>query len=309
MSLYLQRLARPSPPPGAPTRAGEGWAKPASAQAGLARPGGHDFEHEVEAGGPGGRQAMAPPGLGERTDSLPAQALDIPGAVTEYVNHWLAGPGDRHGTDEVPLGLPAAGAADRAGGAEAACSAALSRAWDIQHPLAGAVAPATTLGSADAWTAASTVPPSNRSLADPISFSAPTAGLTAAQVMVTASAPPGGHPARPSLHARSPATASPIRAPARPPSLASSSSSSSRVSQAARATPPLEVHIGSISLTVKAPPAANTPPTASTAHSGIAPSPPWLPAPAVPGPGAARAQGAPADALRFSPARHHLRWS
>lgn len=86
------------------------------------------------------------------------------------------------------------------------------------------------------------------------------------------------------------------------PQLTLASARAAAQRHAARAAPggrQVEVHIGSIALTVKVPASpvpspAPAPTSAASPHSTAS---------------AAAARAAPADTLRFSPARHHLRWT
>ena len=270
MTAYLQRLARPSRSPVIAAPAPGGW--------GLAeqRPSGvQEIDHVVQAPAPVSRPAAtdrphggtAPSQAKEQT-----QPQDARVAVNEYVTRWLAGPA------AVPA--PARAAADPGSDAESAGPDTASLASPSRlvrevvksaasEPRVTGSLPSSMPGTLEPFTAWESPSPEATSAVQPL------AHATSPRPLATG-APASSHPSR---------TTSPERAaPASP---------HARRDQAARQ---VEVHIGSIALTVKVPAA---PPTATAA-----------PAPMnAPSTSTVRARTVSADPLRFSPARHHLRWS
>ncbi len=281
MSLYLQRLARPSLPPASLARPGR-----RSAQPGLAQPGVQEVEQVVEAGRPE-RPTAAAADRGLRPETAPSAGADSRVALTAYVTRWLAGPGGVHSQTTVPATSAAPTAATSVGGAaRPATRATHDTRVDTALPLDRSVAPATSMRQ-DAVPSTVGALPSTPVPADPFAAGTQPAGEASTRVMPLApQASPGSATATVPWPARSRESATPALATA--------------PSRAARATPAsrqVEVHIGSIALTVKVPPNAS-PATLLPARPVTAAAP-----------GTAHPRAAAAEPLRFSPARHHLRWS
>ncbi len=291
MSLYLQRLARPSPPSATLVRPGGRVAPP-----GPAAPGVQEIEQVVETHPPG-PTAVAQADPGQRPGRAPAQGPATRATLTDYVTRWLAGPGGVHSQTTVPGASPASfdvSAATVATPPGTAVEAATGTAHEVR---AGAVSPTDhEVAVATPWGPAAFPPgalglPSMPSLAAPFAAGIQPPAETAVRNAPEPHATPGSHAT--AVHRPAGSLAIAARSPAPP------------VSRAARALPPgrqVEVHIGSIALTVKVPPnvsPANPSAAAtSTARAVTAASP-----------GTAHPRAAAAEPLRFSPARHHLRWS
>lgn len=291
MSLYLQRLARPSPPSATLVRSGGRVAPP-----GPLAPGVQEIEQVVQTQAPG-RTAVAQADPGQRPGRAPAQGPATRATLTDYVTRWLAGPGGVHSQTTVPgassasFDFSAATVATPPGTAvEAATGTAHEGRSDAVSPTDHEMAIATP------WGHAASPPgflglPSIPSLADPFAAGIQPPGLTAVRNALEPHATPGFHAA--AVHRPAGSLAIGARSTAAP------------ASQAARALPPgrqVEVHIGSIALTVK------VPPNVSPANPSAAGTSTACPVTAA-APGTAHPRAAAAEPMRFSPARHHLRWS
>lgn len=273
MSQYLQRLVRPTPP-GA-MRAG------LAAPTRQAPPGVQGIEHIVETGLP----ASAAPGLLPATPGMAsgeahraamqtaagttASSLE---QVTQYVTRWLAAP------TRVPP--------EDAGGVTGGTRGQLS---DGPSPTGVGGPPQPVLPSDPAIVGT----PSTHGLAW---IDSPHRGVHrsddpfAVQVPAVAEA---SHLSSPVVAASSGDTL-PSPAHARPVMGAHSVAQRPQPSPAMTGARQVEVHIGSIALTVKAPASA---PTAAPPRAAATPVPP------------VRSHAVSGAPLRFSIARHHLRWS
>lgn len=267
MSAYLQRLARPAARQATTTGAG--------------RAGVQELHQVVEV-----EVGVATP-HGERSPPAQAPASDPRSAVRAYVTGWLAGPPTVH-TSASTAGVQAdrqhtgatntfvmtevAAAPDSGQPSHATRDAPVAKVTDRSQAMTAPVTDPIPLPPAIGWDSLAL-------RSSPASDGATTGSpaLAPAPTGLAAIAPPAqaGPLTRPH----------PGRAVPR--------------SNRARGTPgagPVEVHIGSIALTVKVPP--HPPVPAAT-----------TPAPAPAGAATTGTGRTPADTLRFSPARHHLRWN
>lgn len=295
MSQYLQRLVQPSLPaaPGA-VRTSVASRSQREAFTSQALPGVQEIHHTVEVCAPGSRtsrgRADSPAAIASRSSNTPAApTANTRAAIMSDVTRWLAGappvtavppaghgveavdaeaagvPGSGHGEGSHPAGptdlrtdgTQRAGRELTATNGSGSMQLAPSTALAAQNPL-GAWASADAASSATPWPA----PASAHPQAHP-----------QAQTRAFVTAPARMLPAEPSI----------------------GTASRSHAGRKAQATRQVEVHIGSIALTVKAP-------------ASPAPSPPASATPVAAGT-RLRPMAEAAEPLRFSPARHHLRWS
>ncbi len=275
MSTYLQRLARPSPsatalvPPA-------GWAAgPGRAQAGV-----QEIEHVPPAGPVEARSR--PPGTdaGTRSDGRPSQAPDIGAAVAGYVTRWLAGTADAQGA--APPSPAKAGSPP-----PEASTAPAPGTTDVLQGAPGAMSRMTRdVAGATSWT------PASQAFPPPAPLAQARNGGEPAAARATASRAPEAAPTVPLASPRQAGNARHVAVRAQP-----SAPSGTGPARGPHGAGQVEVHIGSIALTVKVP-----------ANPAPAPAPPPAAIASTPA-GATRPRAAPADTLGFSPARHHLRWS